>query len=269
LAANDGKPGCLAPFLRLFGIGAAQEAEPVAGPLPYLRRDDFLTQAELSFYQVLAGVVGGEAVICPKVGLMEIFFVPGGREIQGYFSRIAQKHVDFVLCDPATMQVLAGVELDDASHARADRQERDAFVEEVFATTGLPLLRLPARASYAPAELAGRVAPVLKRAGAGLPAAGLNAASGLKAAEAVKPVAAKAEATPAKNGCNGRTRVMELAVPVVAQMETAAGSAATVPICPKCGIPMVERTAKRGDHAGEPFYGCVNYPRCRETRQMA
>lgn len=37
------------------------------------------------------------------------------------------------------------------------------------------------------------------------------------------------------------------------------------PLCPKCGIPMVLRVASKGAHRGEPFYGCPNYPRCREA----
>lgn len=34
-------------------------------------------------------------------------------------------------------------------------------------------------------------------------------------------------------------------------------------LCPKCGAPMVKRTARRGPRAGTPFYGCSNYPKCR------
>ncbi|MEW5721260.1 MAG: topoisomerase DNA-binding C4 zinc finger domain-containing protein [Chloroflexota bacterium] len=36
-------------------------------------------------------------------------------------------------------------------------------------------------------------------------------------------------------------------------------------MCPKCGVPMVVRTASRGEHQGKPFYGCPNFPRCREV----
>ncbi|MDO8880629.1 MAG: topoisomerase DNA-binding C4 zinc finger domain-containing protein [Coriobacteriia bacterium] len=43
---------------------------------------------------------------------------------------------------------------------------------------------------------------------------------------------------------------------------------ASRPNCPRCGIPMVPRTAKRGAHAGRTFYGCVNFPRCRQTRAI-
>jgi hypothetical protein len=38
-----------------------------------------------------------------------------------------------------------------------------------------------------------------------------------------------------------------------------------VPICPSCGALMVIRTAKRGPCEGQQFYGCSNYPKCRQT----
>nr|WP_279232986.1 topoisomerase DNA-binding C4 zinc finger domain-containing protein [Fonticella tunisiensis] len=40
---------------------------------------------------------------------------------------------------------------------------------------------------------------------------------------------------------------------------------ASVPTCPKCGIPMVLREEKKGDRAGEKFYGCSNFHKCREV----
>jgi hypothetical protein len=36
--------------------------------------------------------------------------------------------------------------------------------------------------------------------------------------------------------------------------------------CPRCGGTLVLRTAKQGSHAGEKFWGCNNYPRCRYIR---
>jgi len=35
--------------------------------------------------------------------------------------------------------------------------------------------------------------------------------------------------------------------------------------CPKCGSPMILRTAKRGPNAGGKFYGCSRYPECEAT----
>ena len=33
-------------------------------------------------------------------------------------------------------------------------------------------------------------------------------------------------------------------------------------ICPKCGKPLVLRTAKKGENAGNQFWGCSGYPKC-------
>jgi ssDNA-binding Zn-finger/Zn-ribbon topoisomerase 1 len=42
-------------------------------------------------------------------------------------------------------------------------------------------------------------------------------------------------------------------------------SGAQVPDCPRCGSAMVLRTASRGPHLGEDFWGCPRYPECRGT----
>jgi restriction system protein len=36
-------------------------------------------------------------------------------------------------------------------------------------------------------------------------------------------------------------------------------------ICPRCGADMVLRTAKRGAHSGQQFWGCADFPTCRAT----
>lgn len=39
-------------------------------------------------------------------------------------------------------------------------------------------------------------------------------------------------------------------------------------VCPRCGNPLVLRTAKKGDNAGNQFYGCSTYPKCRYIRNI-
>ena len=34
------------------------------------------------------------------------------------------------------------------------------------------------------------------------------------------------------------------------------------------GIAMVLRSSTKGRHAGRPFYGCPNFPRCREIKPL-
>ena len=50
---------------------------------------------------------------------------------------------------------------------------------------------------------------------------------------------------------------------------TAVGQrAANDAVCPLCGGKLVLRTVKRGENAGNKFYGCSNYPKCRYTKSI-
>ena len=56
------------------------------------------------------------------------------------FNKVKAKHIDFALADEDT-SIVALIELDDTSHARPDRIERDDFVNAVLENTGYTLLR--------------------------------------------------------------------------------------------------------------------------------
>lgn len=43
----------------------------------------------------------------------------------------------------------------------------------------------------------------------------------------------------------------------------------TTPSCPSCGIKLVSRTSRKGNNAGQSFWGCRNFPRCRYTMRRA
>ena len=228
------KPGCLASFLHWLGL---DRATPQA--LPYHVRDDFLSPAELSFYHVLRLAVADWAVVCPKVRLGELFFARTGEHGQNrsWMNRIDRKHVDFLLCDPKTMRPLLGIELDDASHQRRDREQRDLFVEQTFAAARLPLARVAVRPEYNARELA-----VYLREQATAPTT-------TPPAPATAPAAAPAP---------------------VAPPAAAAAPSGNVPLCPKCGSPMVLRVvAKEGPQKGKHFWGCPQYPKCRGIRRIA
>ena len=72
---------------------------------------------------------------------------------RSYTNRIDRKHVDFLLCDAKTLKPILGIELDDKSHQRADRQERDDFVNNVFAAAKLPLMHVSVQSGYSQNEL--------------------------------------------------------------------------------------------------------------------
>ena len=108
--------------------------------------DNILTPTELSFYNVLRVLMGKNGTIQCKVRLGDIF-EPTTREYQ-YRNKINQKHIDFLVCNIETMKPIIGVELDDPSHNRKDRQERDDFVDSVFKECCLPILHVKVSKEY-------------------------------------------------------------------------------------------------------------------------
>lgn len=69
---------------------------------------------------------------------------------------------------------------------------------------------------------------------------------------------------------------LELDGPALAALVNAAGRHGILPqavaarnpteiVCPRCGRPMVERTARRGANSGQTFWGCSGFPDCRQT----
>lgn len=56
--------------------------------------------------------------------------------------------------------------------------------------------------------------------------------------------------------------------PKAAPAPQAPTAAATAPSCPVCGKLMVERIAGRGANAGNAFWGCSDFPRCRGTSPL-
>lgn len=154
-------------LLVVFAVLAILKAKltgsgPKAG-VYYLKKSLF-TPAERSFLGVLEPVLPPGVRVFGKVRLEDIFGVVKGLnacERQSARNRINRKHVDFLLVRATDLAPLAGIELDDSSHEEDDRQQRDAFVDSVFASASLPLLHVAVQKTYNPSEVKAKVASVL------------------------------------------------------------------------------------------------------------
>lgn len=145
----------------------APAAPPQPQRQPYGRIDRLLTISEGDFYAVLRAALPAGHLLFAQVRLASLIRVqPWAQRDKRHWYRIQAKCVDFVVCDAHTFAPRLVVELDDASHDRADRQARDVFVDEVLAGVGLPILHVRWQRSYSQAALAGQV-----RAALGLQAA--------------------------------------------------------------------------------------------------
>ena len=217
--------GCLAALFGIKSKNTQPNAEARPSVLPYRLRKQFLSAAEASFYRSLVEAIDNKFLVFPKPSLKEFISVTDQNNFQTHLNKIDRKHVDFLICDPKTMEPIFAIELDDASHRRAERGQRDTFLETVLSGVELPLVRIPVRSSYNIQEL-----QVLFR----------NA-------------------------------VEKRHIRIAAQED--AKHLSTVqsnpPLCPTHQIPMQLRTARQGANAGEKFWGCPNYPNCREIIKIA
>ena len=238
----------------MLGVDLGSRISPSAPadePLPYRQCDNFLSPAELAFFQVLYSAASSHFYVCTKVRISDLVYVVNRRKNIGHANRIDRKHVDFVLCDPTTMDPRLAVELDDSSHQRKDRRERDELVDSVFEAAGLPILHVPWSRNYDREQLKQSIRDSL-----GLPSKG---SAGVVEARATP---SDAEPTVDTNTTSAHRETDVAAPPPIKaklkQQDT------EPPLCPKCSAQMVMRKAKKGAHAGKRFWACSSYPKCRQ-----
>jgi hypothetical protein len=133
--------------------------------LPYVLKRYLMTRAERSFFGVLEQVTdSSKYYIFPQVSLNNLVTVEKGTgSYQAFHNKIDRKSVDFMLFEKSTISPVLAIELDDSSHDREDRQERDVFVDGVLAKAGLPLLHVRAQAAYDPKQLAVSIGEAVRR----------------------------------------------------------------------------------------------------------
>ena len=156
------------------------EPKPTSGE-PYRCCDRILSPAEQKFHTALLSVLpvlcqrarrSDAPLVLAKVRLGDVLTTDRDKAAeragkdgwQAARNRIDRKHVDFLLCSPSDTRPLLVIELDNKSHQRANRKERDEFLDRACKAAGLPVLHIkcpPPNAPYNPRELAAQMAAKL------------------------------------------------------------------------------------------------------------
>jgi len=130
----------------------------------YTRKQFFLTRAEHECYDALIAAVGDKYHVFAQVHLPTILDNKvKGQDWRAALAHINRKSVDFVLCDKAYISPKLAIELDDKSHERPDRQERDQEVERILNDAGVPLLRLENHGAFNPTDLMEKIQAVVSK----------------------------------------------------------------------------------------------------------
>lgn len=109
----------------------------------YETKQFIMTKVEHYAFMLLNQAVGDNYYIFPQVHISTfIDWKVKGQNWSAAMRHINQKSVDFLLCDKVWVNPKLAIELDDTTHEREDRIERDTEVERILASAHFPLLRI-------------------------------------------------------------------------------------------------------------------------------
>ena len=222
------------------------------GTTQYQRIEELFSPAERSFLGVLDQALDENYIVFGKVRLGDIIQPKRGLSRSNFYSalnRINKKHVDFVVCRKKDFKIVGIVELDDKSHNRSDRKERDKFVYKVLGETRIPILHFSAKSSYPVNEV---------RSSLG------EAFSLWKSSED--------KVTGDEFGLDGARDIDEAPSEEwkLGDIEESPVEKKESPeeICPDCGSIMRARKVSNGPHQGKFFFVCPGYPKCRTVKRV-
>ncbi len=141
-------------------FGSSKGSDVSKQKYSYQIRGTLLTPPEIEFYYALKQAVGDKFIIFGKVRVADVLTPENGlskSHWQRAFNKVSAKHFDFVLCNPESLTVEAVIELDDKSHQKSGRINRDNFLNQAAQSSGLKMLRFSVRPSYSTSEIKSKI----------------------------------------------------------------------------------------------------------------
>lgn len=112
--------------------------------LSYSKKEYLLTRNELKFYKLLKSIIDKNNLnLFCQVSLYELVKSNNYKN----FNKIKAKTIDYVITD-INCKIKLCIELDDPTHIRQDRIERDKFIDELFKQLEIKLIRIPVQNWY-------------------------------------------------------------------------------------------------------------------------
>ena len=200
---------------------------------PYRKLDVLFSPAERSFFGVLSQAASKDALILGKVRVADVITPKKGvsrSNWQKAFNKISNKHFDFILCDKNDLSILCAIELNDCSHNNKKRKDRDAFLEGACQSANVPLIQIKAQSAYNINEIKKSLALYLP---------------GNTTSDLVREPVSLGKVIKHQQPDSGEEKP-----------------------CPNCLSILVKKTAKRGENAGNEFWACSAFPKCRYTEEI-
>lgn len=112
---------------------------------PYLKKEQYFSESERRFFDALVEAVGPEFIVISKCRVLDLLDVDTRKYFQA-FNRIKFLQVDFALVRKGKGEIACAIKLmkEITEHLGKD----SIFMDEVFASAGLPLVRFDIQPVY-------------------------------------------------------------------------------------------------------------------------
>ena len=122
----------------IFIVKTKKGAGADDSPWPFYAKKPLSSAEQVLYFRLCKALP--EHIVLAQVGLSRILGVKKGNNFGEWFNRINRMSADFVLCSK-DLTIVAVIELDDASHEKADRQAADAKKDKALGSAGIRIVR--------------------------------------------------------------------------------------------------------------------------------
>ena len=128
----------------------------------YYAKSYVMTSRENECFKILNEIFSSKWFVVPQVHLSALLdYRVKGQNWNAAFRHINGKSVDFVLIGKESYKVICAIELDDSTHNKPERKERDVEIERIFNQARIPLARISKFESMTKPELAKVITDVI------------------------------------------------------------------------------------------------------------
>ena len=127
--------GFITSFFCMFGL-IYRPKEKIKLDSKYVKKGALMSRAEYEFLQTLRSISPDKYEVVPQVCLSSVIDKKTNTTYRNELFRIC----DYCFVDRDTFEPLLLVELNDSSHRRADRRDRDAKVATICKSAKMPLV---------------------------------------------------------------------------------------------------------------------------------
>jgi hypothetical protein len=207
---------------------------PVSVRLDYEKKLSVFKTSHIQIFKALHAAVANDYVLLANVNVADVLNIGAIQNVLAMKTaqkNIAEKYFDFLVCDKNSVSALCAIVVGDGL---------EPLLVTACESASLPLARFKIQSAYDPVVIRASI----------LNALGVSEITAVHASGAVFD--------------NQESGLEIREVPELPPQKVAmAADGINIELCPQCSAVMIKRKAKNGTAAGQLFWICSDYPKCR------